>query len=238
MASPNCYFVSDLHLFSRRSQAHTHKDALHATAKSADTFVLGGDIFDFRWSTLRSTAHTIDAAIAWLEELVLPHPHCQFYFVLGNHDCNRNFVARLERLAADTPNLLWHEEYIRLGHSLFLHGDAADGEHTSPSLLARRQKWHHDEKRRGPVKNLIYDVVVETHLHRVVGKLVNPQARVAARIVNYLGDIGHGPHNGLRHIYFGHTHVAMSHFPFGGLMFHNGGAPIKGLEFRIVKTDG
>ncbi|HTN77248.1 MAG TPA: metallophosphoesterase, partial [Pirellulaceae bacterium] len=87
------YFVSDLHLFSRRSQAQRYRDQLHATARDAKVFVLGGDIFDFRWSMLKSVEVTVDAAIIWLEELIAPHPDCQFHFVLGNHDCNRRFVA-------------------------------------------------------------------------------------------------------------------------------------------------
>jgi UDP-2,3-diacylglucosamine pyrophosphatase LpxH len=233
----NSYFVSDLHLFSRRSQADRYRDQLHATAREADCFVLGGDIFDFRWSTLGSCSLTIDAAIRWLEEIIAPHPNCQFHFVLGNHDCNRNFVARLDKLASATPNLTWYEDYVRLGHSLFLHGDVADGNLTTATLAQRRQKWHHDERRRGAMKNMLYDMVVHAQLHRMVGHLANPQAKVAARILGYLEDIGHGPKNGLRHIYFGHTHVAMTNFQFGGLTFHNGGAPIKGLEFRIIKTD-
>ena len=234
---PNSYFVSDLHLFSRRSQADKYRAQLHATAREADVFVLGGDIFDFRWSTLGSCAATIDAAIRWLDDLVAPHPHCQFYFVLGNHDCNRNFVARLDALAAISPNLRWYDDYLRLGHSLFLHGDVADGNLTAVTLAQRRQKWHHDERRRGPIKNMLYDLAVHANLHKMVGQLANPQSKVAARIVGYLEDIGHGPKNGLRHIYFGHTHIAMTNFQFGGLTFHNGGAPIKGLEFQILKTD-
>lgn len=237
ISTVNSYFVSDLHLFSRRSQAGRYADQIHATAREASTFVLGGDIFDFRWSTLKSCDATIDAAIRWLDELVAPHPHCQFHFVLGNHDCNKKFVARLDALAGHTANLSWYEDYVRIGHSLFLHGDVADGNPTTAALAMRRQKWHHDERRPGIFKNMVYDMVVHAHIHRMVGQLANPQAKVAARISGYLEDIGHGPKNGLRHIYFGHTHVAMSNFQFGGLTFHNGGAPIKGLQFRIIKAE-
>jgi UDP-2,3-diacylglucosamine pyrophosphatase LpxH len=234
----NSYFVSDLHLFSRRSLAHHHTDQLYAAAREAESFVLGGDIFDFRWSTLRTCEATIDASIHWLEELVAEHAHCQFHFVLGNHDCNRKFVARLDKLAAQTPNLAWYDDYVRLGHSLFLHGDVADGNPTVATLAARRQKkWHHDERRKTAVHNFFYDFAVHTNLHKMVGQIANPQSRVAARLIHYLDEVGHGPKNGLRHIYFGHTHVAMSNFQFGGLTFHNGGAPIKGLEFRIIKAD-
>jgi UDP-2,3-diacylglucosamine hydrolase len=235
--SANSFFVSDLHLFSRRSQAGKYQDLLHATAREAKCFVLGGDIFDFRWSTLKSSDATIDAAIRWLEELIAPHGDCQFHFVLGNHDCNKKFVARLDALAARTANLSWYDDYVRIGHSLFLHGDVADVNTTAATLAMRRQKWHHDERRPGAVKNFLYDMVVHAQIHKMVGQLANPQSKVAARLLLYLDDIGHGPKNGLRHIYFGHTHVAMTNFQFGGLTFHNGGAPIKGLEFRIIKTD-
>lgn len=233
----NSYFVSDLHLFSRRSQASRYAEEIHATARHAATFVLGGDIFDFRWSTLKSSDATVDASIAWLEQLVAPHPQCQFHFVLGNHDCNKKFVARLDALASQTPNLSWYEDYVRIGHSVFLHGDVADGNPTAATLALRRQKWHHDESRPGVFKNMMYDMVVHAQLHKMVGHLANPQARVAAKLATYLEEIGHGPKNGLRHIYFGHTHVAMSNFQFGGLTFHNGGAPIKGLQFRILKAE-
>jgi UDP-2,3-diacylglucosamine hydrolase len=235
--SLNSYFISDLHLFSRRSHAERYRDELHATAAQADVFVLGGDIFDFRWSTLKSVDATVQAAIVWLEDLIAPHPNCQFHFVLGNHDSNRKFVARLDRLAAETPNLAWYDDYVRLGHSLFLHGDVADANMTAAMLALRRQRWHHDEKRRGPVHNLLYDMVIQARLHKLAGHLANPQSKVAARIAAYLEDVGHTPRNGLRHVYFGHTHVAMSNFQFSGLTFHNGGAPIKGLDFRIIKTD-
>jgi UDP-2,3-diacylglucosamine hydrolase len=80
-------------------------------------------------------------------------------------------------------------------------------------------------------------MVIQARLHKLAGHLANPQSKVAARIAAYLEDVGHTPRNGLRHVYFGHTHVAMSNFQFSGLTFHNGGAPIKGLDFRIIKTD-
>lgn len=234
--SAHTYFVSDLHVFSRRSQATRYHDQLHATAREAQTFVLGGDIFDFRWSTLKSVDATVNAAIAWLEELVVPHAQCQFHFVLGNHDCNKRFVQRLDTLAARLPNLEWHDAYLRLGHSLFLHGDVADANMNSAMLTMRRQKWHHDHCC-GPVKNMLYDLAVNARLHKLAGQLANPQAQVAARITSYLEDVGQSPKNGLRHVYFGHTHIALSHFQFGGMLFHNGGAPIKGLDFRIIKTE-
>ena len=87
------FFVSDLHLCSRRSQAPRHEAAIHAAAARASTFVLGGDIFDFRWSTLPTADETVRHAIRWLDDLVASHPQCDFHFIQGNHDCNRRFIS-------------------------------------------------------------------------------------------------------------------------------------------------
>lgn len=234
------YFLSDLHLFSKRSLATQHHGAIEAAAREAKTFILGGDIFDFRWTTLASMDATLDASIKWLADLVAINPACTFHFVFGNHDYNSRFLDAIDQLAHQTPNLLWHRCYLRLGSSLFLHGDVADKPRTSTqSLLLRRKKWMHDEPAKGRAANFLYDMVINARLHKLA-KLVHRDKRVAMRLVHYLETVGHGPASGLRDVYFGHTHCAMSDFSYGGLTFHNGGAPMKGLEFRIVeaKVDG
>lgn len=230
------YFVSDLHLFSRRSLAAQHEQALHAAASRARMFILGGDIFDFRWSTLDSTEATVEAAVRWLDDLSGAHKRCDFHFVLGNHDCNRRFVSALEAYSAAQPNFAVHPYYFRLGRSVFLHGDAADRPRMcSNRLRLRREKWAHDEQR-GPWRHLLYDLAVQTNIHRVVGQVAHPKRRVAHRLLNYLTRVGHGPTTGLEHVYFGHTHQAMSNYRYQGLKFHNGGSPMPGLEFRILEA--
>jgi len=230
------YFVSDLHLFSQRSLAPRHERALHATAAKADSFVLGGDIFDFRWSTLSSTEATVAAALEWLDELVGSHRQCDFHYVLGNHDSNQRFVAALHAYARTVKNLKCHPYYLRQGTSVFLHGDVADRAVMCPDRLRkRREHWGKDE-RRGKVRNLLYDWAVNVRLHKLCGKVVHPRKRVARRILGYLNRIGHGPMQGIEHIYFGHTHDALSHYRHNHVTFHNPGAPIAGLDFRIVPT--
>ncbi len=229
------YFVSDLHLFARRSRAERHVEEIYAAAAGAKMFVLGGDIFDFRWTTLKSVEATVDAAIGWLDELVTPHPECEFHFVLGNHDSHAPFVERLQELSDGLPNLQWHRYYMRSGSNLFLHGDVADRK-MSQQTLSRKRERHGRERKQSGAANLLYDLAVQAQLHKLAAKVAHPKRRVAKRILNYLQDIGHGPHNGLKDVYFGHTHAALSNYQFGGLTFHNGGAPIKGLEFRIVPT--
>jgi len=66
---------------------------------AVDTFVLGGDIFDFVWTTRDSIAESVDEAADWLQSLVEHAPNCQFHFLLGNHDCYEPFVKRLAELA-------------------------------------------------------------------------------------------------------------------------------------------
>ena len=231
------FFVSDLHLFSRRSQAPKHDAAITAAAQQARTFVLGGDIFDFRWSTLPNFERTLGAAVQWLERLTAINRSCTFHFVFGNHDYNRQFVEAIDRLAEKTENLQWHRTHLRMGDSLFLHGDVADKPRLChQKLILRRQKYWHDEAPRGQVANMMYDWAIQARLHHVA-KLVHRHQRVTERLLQYVDAIGHGPTSGLKHVYFGHTHYAMSHYERGGLFFHNGGAPMKGLDFRIVPVE-
>jgi UDP-2,3-diacylglucosamine hydrolase len=229
-------FVSDLHLFSGRSLAPRHEAALHAAAAKSRVFVLGGDIFDFRWSTLGRPEVTVPQAIRWLDELVASHPRCDFQFVLGNHDCNRRFVAALETYSITRPNLLAHPYYFRLESSIFLHGDAADWPRMDAhALQRRRQHWARDEHR-GKIRHALYDLAVQAQLHRVVGRVAHPKRRVARRIAGYLTRIGQGPETGVSDVYFGHTHQALANYRLGGLVFHNGGAPLPGLDFRIIEV--
>ncbi len=229
------YFLSDLHLFSRRSEAERHWEAILARAGESHTFVLGGDIFDFRWTRLASIENTIDAAVEWLDELVTPHPECEFHYVLGNHDCNQAFVDRLRNLSERRDNLTWHHYWVRLGRSLFLHGDVADRP-MCQSTLSRVRRRGHEDRKRGEISNLAYDLAINARLHKLTAQVVNRKRRVARHIHSYLEHIGQNAQSGVRNVYFGHTHTPMSDYRYGGLAFHNGGAPIRGLEFRILRT--
>lgn len=229
------YFVSDLHLFANRSLAHAYLEEIEKTAARASLFILGGDIFDFRWARHRSTGHAVDAAVDWLAELAGDCPNCRFHFLLGNHDYHQAFIDRLDGLQARAPNLAWHRFYYRLNGNMFLHGDVADRVTTADSLAAARAKWLH-HKQRGPLLSRLYDLVIVSQVHRPLPYVVYRRRTVARRILHYLRDIGQGPETGVRHVYFGHTHRELSHFGYGGLVFHNGGAPIKGTRFRIVEV--
>lgn len=229
-----CHFVSDLHLFSRRSLAEKHGRLIHEAVRNSHTFVLGGDIFDFRWSTLGTPEQSVAAAIAWLDRLVRPHPDCQFHFVLGNHDFNHRFLQALDSYSAQADNLQTHHYCLRMGQSVFLHGDAVD----HPAMCAdrlkvHRRQWLRDEHR-SPVRHLLYDWAVKARLHKLTAHVMHPHLRVTQRLGGYLERIGQGATAGVEQVYFGHTHKLMDSFRWGGMAFHNGGAPMAGLPFRIL----
>ena len=135
-----CLFVSDLHLFANRSNAHRHLHAIAESASCAGAFVLGGDIFDFRWANI-PTLKAVDLAVRWLGELTASCPDCQFHLVLGNHDYHQAFIDRLIELEPRVSNLSWHRYYVRLGSSVFLHGDVADKEMDARMLAEAREEW-------------------------------------------------------------------------------------------------
>jgi len=230
-----CFFVSDLHLFANRSLADRYQEAIVRAASEAKDFVLGGDIFDFRWATHTTTRHALDDADRWLRDLAARCPQCHFHFLLGNHDHHQGLIHRLIELEERLPNLSWHRYYVRLGSSVFLHGDVAERK-TDAAMLAASRSRRSNHRRRGPVLRRVYDVVVSAGLHRPVPYVLYRRRTVARRILAYLEDIGQGPRHGVRNVYFGHTHRSMSHYYYRGVTFHNGGAPIKGLRFRIVEA--
>ncbi len=102
-------------------------------------------------------------------------------------------------------------------------------------LAEARDEWL-DRRRRGPFLSKLYDVVVATRLHKPLPRLVFARRIVVRRILKYLENIGEGPADGVRDVYFGHTHRRLSNYRYHGLAFHNGGAPIKGTKFRVIEA--
>lgn len=233
--SPKGFFLSDLHLFSRRSHADVYWKQFYETVERAHTLILGGDIFDFKWSTRPSLGHSIAEAIRWLDDLAVAYPNCALYYLLGNHDAHPDFVAELDRLAFDKPKIVWQPYFLRLGSCVFLHGDVVDGEPDHEMLEARRRA---SENRPSPraYRHFLYDAVVQARLHSVVARVAVRQGMVLKKLSQYLTSHGMDASSGVTDIYFGHTHREMDGVEYYGLRYHNGGASIKGIGFRIVET--
>lgn len=232
---PLVSFVADLHLFARRSSAMKHEEEIIQSARDSEICILGGDIFDFRWSTFPTEDETAHAAIEWLRMFDQATDHCTVHLLLGNHDDHPELLERLPFLEQELKTFEWSRYYYRLGDTLFLHGDVADRTMTAACLKTQRDQFSHGS--RTELQNRIYDVAIKAQLHRLAPPAVYPCKRVAKRIMNYMESIGHGKESGVKHVFFGHTHRPMDHYLFEGVHFHNGGAPIGGAPFRILKRE-
>ncbi len=230
--------VSDLHLFSRRSRADAFLPQIHAAAATADLFVLAGDTFDFKWAHQPTAASFADHAQRWLVDLARQTPSCDFHFLLGNHDHHPALIERLETLSESVPNFAWNPYFFRHRSAIFLHGDVANGFMATTERLERfRLRCGNHRRRPGTVKNRIYDAVIAARLHTLSAGVFFPPRLVAKRISQYLERIGHGHASGTRDVFFGHTHRPLDAFEYRGLRFHNPGAPIKGVRFRILEGE-
>ena len=229
---PEGSVISDLHLFTHRSDAeHSAEEIRQAFAKS-DFFVLNGDIFDFRWSTFPTVEATLDAAEEWIHSLASVNPNCRVHYVMGNHDSSARFAAHLEMLAEKIENFNWHPSHVRIGSHLFLHGDL-------PISLRQfdpfRRVLGHVEKRKGKLMNLAYSALISTRVHRVMDRLHSP-LRCAQRIHRALVKYQTHLADGVTDIYFGHVHYVMRDFEYRGLRFHNTGSTVRHLKSRIIRV--
>ena len=225
--------LSDLHLFSRRSQGVDCVRSMRPALASAEVLVLNGDIFDFRWSTLRGLETTAAAALDWLRGLAEGFPNCRIHYVLGNHDCLALFRERLAALAVALPRLQWHEHALRLGSALFLHGDCADGEMDASRLRQHRKPWEND-RQRGGFAATAYLVADRFGLTRFTQARYFPRRQTVERIAYYLDRTSPGWRSDLRDCYFGHTHLPFSDYEHHGVAFHNTGSAIRGMDFHPI----
>lgn len=184
---------------------------------------------------MNSIEDTVARATHWLHELATTCPSCHFHFVMGNHDYHGLFVQALERQESRIKNLSWYPHYVRLGNNIFLHGDVVDRRSGVRKMLQRREN-HLYRKKRGRFANQLYDWAIQNSLHKPIVHYSRTKKTVARRIFNYLEEIGQGPETGVQNVYFGHTHLAISDYEYEGIYFHNGGAPIEGLHFRIIEV--
>ena len=233
--SRKIFFVSDLHLQSRRSNGHKHFETMIRLAADADAFVLGGDIFDFRWSTERCNMRAVDNAAAWLDEFCRKCPNCMVHYVLGNHDHLQVFLDRLQSESFAVPNFRWHPYYFRDGANVFLHGDIIEGKKTTEEFIRHRlNRLEHEPK--PAIQHALYSLAIWTRIHVPLPYLAWTKKKVARRVAQYLEENGLGHESGIRHVYFGHTHIPFRDFHYADLIFHNAGAAVKGVRSHIIQA--
>ena len=223
--------MSDLHLLSNRSTAHHYLESFHMAAWEKDVFVLNGDIFDFQWSTHGGFHDSIEVAREWLTDLITPHPSTTFIVLLGNHDSLPDYRLLLDDLADQHANFFWKDDFIRLGNSIFLHGDAFHAE-TREDLQAYRHHFN-QQLRKHPVKHYGYWLAARAGILRLVASTVSKR-RCARHLLRYLGHEAPTDMEQVTDIFFGHVHAPFYDFKFRGRSFHNTGAALPFLHCRTL----
>jgi len=231
------YFLSDLHLLSSRSDGERFHREICQAARRTETLILGGDIFDFKWSTRDSFQRSVDAGMDWLKSLLKAGQDTKFHYLLGNHDAHPGFVQALEGLSQETGGQLeWHRHLLRIEESVFFHGDILDVGSCHRALDFRRAEKG-EKICTNRVAHLAYHAAVNMKLHRAILPVVQPEKRVLKKLSSYLLEQKLGADQGVEQVFFGHTHRPMQGIFHNRQVFHNGGASIRGLDFRIVNAD-
>jgi len=224
------HFISDLHLFSRRSIGLERWNQWWLDAEQADLLVLGGDIFDFRWSRLKNLSETLLAARQWLEELMTVHSHGKVVYLLGNHDCSPDFKSLLDQIAKQFVRFEWAPEVWQTGDCIFLHGDILDAGTTSKDLERYRGGFY-EAIPRGKVANTLYDIVVQSRLHCVPPQFRHRPKNVCRKLTAYLSKHKSCDLSIAKQVYFGHTHVPMFGYEYDSILFYNAGSGVRHLAF-------
>ena len=229
------YVISDLHLFTPWSAANGYMRTISAAADRADFFVLNGDIFDFRWSSLRNANATLRAASRWLRTFAERHPARRIIYIMGNHDGLRPFARRLDALAEDVPNLTWNPSHVRIGTALFTHGDLFMRQNGGGPF--ERQLKPGIRQRRRALRRC-YRLLHAMRVHRWHAPVVR-SGRCARRFFRSIEQHGNAEADGITDVYFGHTHTRFTDYAHGGIRFHNTGSMIGGLPWHLlpVKID-
>lgn len=226
--------VSDLHIFSRRSNPAQYMDQLNSALAKSDMLVLNGDTFDFRWSTLPSIDQTIIEAMAWIQELSDRFPDCHIQVVCGNHDCRNKYINALIKLSDKNSKICWHEHYLHLENLLFLHGDC-DHRHTRFDRFVKRTEPYAAAKKVSNVLSMIYQKADQSGLTGFAQRLTARPKRSAKRVFSYMNGVAPNILDNVEHVYFGHSHVPFTDFKYNGLFFHNTGCAVKNTTFNPIQ---
>ena len=215
--------ASDLHLFARRTRGHDLLGPLTEAAARTGTLVLAGDIVDVRWSTLGGPEATARATDAWLRDVIAGAPSAEVHYVLGNHDDTPEIRGALGALSGAEERFSWHPHHLRLGSALFVHGD-----------VDRPRSSNHGPNP-GPARERAYAAAIALHLHRAAAAIAFPHRAVLRGLHRYADRLEASGGEPIRDVFFGHTHRPMERASYRGRRYHNGGAPIDGVAFRIIE---
>lgn len=223
-------FISDLHLFSNRSSAVRWHDRMEASVAASDLCIWGGDLFDFRWTTLSRSS--VDAAYDFLDRFADRHPGVRFVYLSGNHDAHGEFRDRLPAFVSGVKNFVGHGDAFRFGRTLWLHGDVIEGGRGAGGFCRYRKSWGNKPIAK-PWMSGVYDAAVATRLHRAVAAAGHPQritCRKLHRWVRRQSDL-----SDIHQVVFGHTHRLIRGTRYRNIRFYNGGAAIRHVAFEPIE---
>ncbi len=222
--------ISDLHLFSRRSQGDELLKNYLKSCQEPEVLVLNGDTFDFRWSDIGDEDETLSTAEAWLNQLIGSLPNTRIHYILGNHDCLRVFRDRLESIERLNPRFHLHEYWLSLGPHFFLHGDCANWGMSPAKLERYRESWSTDRPK-GELSKKLYRLVDTSGIGAVFHHLYFRRKATVSRILRYLKRAAPEELELAEHIYFGHSHVPFHNHSQDNFTFHNTGSGVTGMGF-------
>lgn len=226
-------FVSDLHVFSGRSVAESLGSEVQQRYPQANLLVLGGDIFDFKWSSM-SGAGTLLAAEHWLEGL-LNQWDGEVVYLAGNHDCLPQFMDVLREVESHNDRFTWHDHQVQFGDSVFLHGDVLDAGQDVSKLGAYRDKFH-PTSNQSKLSRQAYSAIVAMRIHRMAPKLRHRKIMTCLKLQGILPQLVDRPQE-IRRVFYGHTHVAVPGSEVNGVKFYNPGAAIRHVAFHPVQFE-
>ncbi len=229
-------FVSDLHLFSSRSNASEHHELIRRSIATSDLCVWGGDLFDFRWSRLRDEQATIQRALQWLDDWYQQFPTTSFVFLDGNHDAHTAFAEQLSAWSSARDRFQCGLDCLRVEDTLLLHGDVIEGGGTPDAFADYRDRWSD----RRPASNMasgVYDLAIATRVHRAAAIAVHRRRSTCLRLMRWMHRQPDESTQGVRRIVFGHTHRRINGYRVQGIEFHNGGAAIRHVPFSPVRLE-
>lgn len=228
---PRGIVISDLHLFSVRSDGERRLASLHESLIATDVIVLNGDTFDFRWSRYRNEEETVAISLDWLRRFISAYPDAALHFICGNHDCLAAFTQHLDGLEGERPSFRWHETHLRIGRHLFIHGDCAHRCMDAAGFGRYRMAWENDRQRHRWLGHG-YRAVDRMGITGLAHRMHFRPRRTLERLVWYLDRAVPDWKASTSDCYFGHTHLPFQCRIHEGVRFHNTGCAIAGGRFQ------